>query len=302
MKYKDYYEILGVEKTSTPQDIKKAYRKLAKKYHPDLNKGSEEAAEKLKEVNEAFEVLSDPEKRKKYDQFGSAYQDGMNFDPSQYGYEYTTSSGDFSDFFETIFGGGFGNAGRGFGGSGRGFSASDIFGNFTTNRKRARNRYEIDQYITLEEAYKGGSKQVLASLGGNQTKIDVKWPAGITNGKKIKINGDKFGIDGDIYAKIHIDSKDKLEGVNITKDIEIYPWEAYFGTKKTVQTLEGKIKVNIPKNINTDQKIKIAKKGFKDMKGNVGDLYLQIKIVNPKTLDKETEDFYKEQIKKEHIS
>lgn len=302
MKYKDYYEILGVEKTSTPQDIKKAYRKLAKKYHPDLNKGSEEAAEKLKEVNEAFEVLSDPEKRKKYDQFGSAYQDGMNFDPSQYGYEYTTSSGDFSDFFETIFGGGFGNAGRGFGGSGRGFSASDIFGNFTTNRKRARNRYEIDQYITLEEAYKGGSKQVLASLGGNQTKIDVKWPAGITNGKKIKINGDKFGIDGDIYAKIHIDSKDKLEGVNITKDIEIYPWEAYFGTKKTVQTLEGKIKVNIPKNIITDQKIKIAKKGFKDMKGNVGDLYLQIKIVNPKTLDKETEDFYKEQIKKEHIS
>lgn len=302
MKYKDYYEILGVEKTSTPQDIKKAYRKLAKKYHPDLNKGSEEAAEKLKEVNEAFEVLSDPEKRKKYDQFGSAYQDGMNFDPSQYGYEYTTSSGDFSDFFETIFGGGFGNAGRGFGGSGRGFSASDIFGNFTTNRKRARSRYEIDQYITLEEAHKGGSKQVLASLGGNQTKIDVKWPAGITNGKKIKINGDKFGLDGDIYAKIHIDSKDKLEGVNITKDIEIFPWEAYFGTKKTVQTLEGKIKVNIPKNINTDQKIKIARKGFKDMKGNVGDLYLQIKIVNPKTLDKETEDFYKEQIKKEHIS
>lgn len=297
MKYKDYYEILGVEKTSTPQEIKKAYRKLAKKYHPDLNKGSEEAAEKLKEVNEAFEVLSDPDKRKKYDQFGSAYQDGMNFDPSQYGYEYTTSSGDFSDFFETIFGN-FGKSGGGFGDAGRGFSASDLFGNFTTNRAKPRNRYEIEQYITLEEAYKGGSKEVMISLGGKPNKIEVKWPAGITDGKKIKIKGDKFGIDGDIYAKIHIDAKDRLEGVNIIKDIEVYPWEAYFGTKKTVQTFEGKIKVNIPKNINTDQKIKVAKKGFKDMKGNIGDLYLQIKIVNPKTLDKETEDFYRKQMEK----
>ena len=125
MQYKDYYEILGVEKTATPDEIKKAYRKLAKKYHPDLNGGDEKAAEKLKEVNEAFDVLSDEEKKAKYDQFGNAYSDGMNFDPSQYGYTYTSSGNSgFSDFFETIFGRGAG-----------GFSPSDIFGSFSNRRK-----------------------------------------------------------------------------------------------------------------------------------------------------------------------
>lgn len=296
MKYRDYYEVLGVEKTSSPEEIKKAYRKLAKKYHPDLNGGSEEAAEKLKEVNEAFEVLSDPDKKKKYDQFGSAYQDGMNFDPSQYGYEYTTGGGSgFSDFFETIFGGGgFGGGNFGSGSfGGKGFSASDLFGNFSTNRKRQRNKYDIEQNISLEEAYKGGNRLVPVYLGGQSKNIDVKWPAGITNGKKIKINGDKFDIDGDVYVKLNIESKDKLEGINITKDVEVFPWEAYFGTKKTIETLEGKIKVNIPEKINTDKKIKVAKKGFKDMKGNIGDLYLQVKIINPDRLNPDKEDLYR---------
>ena len=160
MKYKDYYEILGVDKTSTPEEIKKAYRKLAKKYHPDLNKGSEEAAEKLKEVNEAYEVLSDEEKKAKYDQFGSAYQDGMNFDPSQYGYTYTSSGASgFSDFFETIFGSGFGGFSSSTGSNervftsggsqGRGFQ--DLFGQFNGGRKQ-RPRYNIEQNLTIEEA------------------------------------------------------------------------------------------------------------------------------------------------------
>lgn len=292
MKYKDYYEILGVEKTSSQQEIKKAYRKLAKKYHPDLNGGDEAAAEKLKEVNEAFEVLSDEEKKAKYDQFGSVYHDGMNFDPSQYGYSYSSGGeSGFSDFFETIFGGGF-SGGRFSTGSTGGFNMSDIFGG-STNSRRARNKYEIDQHISLKEAYEGGNKELLTSLGGAKNKIEIKWPAGITDGKKIKINGQKFNIDGDIYVKIHIDSKERLDGVDITKDIEILPWEAYFGTKKTVETLEGKIKVSIPKNIQTDKKIKISKKGFKDRKGNVGDLYLQVKIVNPTNLTSEQEEIYR---------
>lgn len=289
MQYKDYYEILGVDKSADQATIKKAYRKLAKKYHPDLNKGSEEAAEKLKEVNEAFEVLSDENKKKKYDQFGSGYFDGMNFDPSQYGYEYTSGGGSgFSDFFETIFG----NASsRGFGGGG--FNASDIFGNFTSKTKK-RNKFEIDQYISIEDAYKGGAKEILTSLGGNQNKIEIKWPAGITDGKRVKIKGEKFGIDGDIYVKMHVGDADaKLEGNNIIKTIEVLPWEAYFGGKKTIQTIEGKIKVNIPQAIRSGQKIKVAKKGFKDMKGVVGDLYLEIKINNPAELTKEKEEIYR---------
>ncbi|MFM1573163.1 J domain-containing protein [Helcococcus ovis] len=291
MKYRDYYEILGVSKSATPQEIKKAYRKLAKKYHPDLNGGSEEAAEKLKEVNEAYDVLSDESKKQKYDQFGSAYHDGMNFDPSQYGYTYTSGTGGFSDFFETLFGNGGFSGAKNFRG---GFSSSDIFGGFGGSSRKQRNRYDLEQFISLEDAYKGGNREVYVSLQGKNRKIEIKWPAGITGGKKIKVKGDRFGIDGDIYVKINIESKDELEGIDIIKDVEVYPWEAYFGTKKTIETLEGKIKVNIPKNIQTDKKIKIAKKGFKDMKSNIGDLYLRIKIVNPINLDKEKEEIYRQ--------
>ena len=292
MQYKDYYEILGVDKKATPDEIKKAYRKLAKKYHPDLNGGDEKAAEKLKEVNEAFDVLSDKDKRAKYDQFGNVYQDGMNFDPSQYGYTYRTSGNSgFSDFFETIFGNG-GFSSRGFSSGGRGFSASDIFGEFR-NQPRARNKYEIEQNINLKDAYNGGEKSINISLNGENKTIKVKWPAGIKSGNKIKINGNNFGIDGDIMVKINIISRDEIDGNDIIKNIDIYPWEAYFGTKKTVETLEGKIKVNIPKQIQTDKKIKISKKGYRDRKGNIGDLYLQIKIINPSNLTEKQEELYR---------
>lgn len=287
MKYRDYYEILGVDKSSTPQDIKKAYRKLAKKYHPDLNAGSEEASEKLKEVNEAYEVLSDPDKKAKYDQFGSAYQDGMNFDPSQYGYSYTTSGGSgFSDFFETIFGN-FSSRG---GSQGRGFQ--DIFGNFSTNRTQ-RPRYDIEQDLDIEEAYRGGQKNIGINLGGEYKEILFKWPEGITNNKKIKIKGDKYGINGDIFVKINVTGKDELEGLDIIKTIDITPWEAYFGTKKVVDIFEGKIKVNIPEGIQTDKKIKLKEKGFKDRNGKIGDMYLKIKIVNPKLNEKQEKIYRK---------
>lgn len=280
MQYRDYYEILGIDKNAKPEEIKKAYRKLAKKYHPDLNSGSEEAAEKLKEVNEAYEVLSDPDKKSKYDRFGSNYRDGMNFDPSDYGYTYSTGGAGFSDFFETIFGGS------------RNFNASDLFGSFTSNRTKKRNRFDLEQYISIEEAFNGGSKEILTSLGGQRNTIEIKWPKGITDGKTIKVNGYKFGIDGDIYVKMHVQGKDELDGIDIIKNIEVAPWEAYFGTKKTVETLYGKIKVNIPEKIETDKKIKIKGKGFKDRKENIGDLYLRIKIKNPK-LNDEQEEIYK---------
>lgn len=286
MKYKDYYEILGVEKNATANDIKKAYRKLAKKYHPDLNGGSKEAAEKLKEINEAYEVLSDDNKKKRYDQFGSAYHDGMNFDPSQFGYSYTTAGASgFSDFFETIFGsGGFNSQ------SSEGFR--DIFKGFSTNQRQHRNKYNISHTINLEEAYKGGEEKVQVYIGNISKEILIKWPAGITNGKSIKIKGEKFDISGDIYVEINIKDVDKLEGIDIIKDIDLYPWEAYFGIDKVIYTLEGKIKVKIPSNVQTDKKIKLKGKGFKDIKGNKGDLYLYIKIKNPK-LSKEQEEIYR---------
>ncbi len=299
MQYKDYYEILGVAKDASDKDIKNAYRKLAKKYHPDLNQGDEQASEKLKEVNEAFEVLSDKDKRQKYDQFGSEYDfsHGANFDPSQYGYgggsyTYTSGgSGDFSDFFNMVFG----RDAASKGGIFDGVDFGDIFGGKPggTRTARPKTRYNMDLSLSLEEAYKGGERSVGVNIGGQSKTVKIKWPSGITNGKKIKVNGKPHGVDGDIYVTISVYSDFEIDGNNLTKTISIFPWEAYFGTEKTVKTLEGTIKYKVPAKIQSGQQIKISGKGFKDMKNNKGDLYIKVQIKNPTNLSPEQEELYK---------
>ncbi len=307
MEYKDYYKVLGVSKSSSADDIKKAYRKLAKKHHPDLNKGNEKSAEKLKEINEAYEVLGDEEKRKQYDQFGSNYDfsGGQNFDPSQYGFDfgnmggngrsYTyTSSGDeggFSDFFNMFFGGngGFGSSGS----SQRG--SRDIFSGFGGRSKPQRQKYDTEISISLKEAYEGAEKALQLNVNGESKTLNIKIPKGILPGKKIKTKGEKIGLDGDIYIKINvIDEKNKLDGLNITKNISVYPWDAALGGKTFVDTLEGKLKVNVPKGIQSGKKIRIPKKGFRDMKGKKGDLYLIIQIKNPENLNGKQKKLYEE--------
>lgn len=302
MEYKDYYKILGVDKKATKGEIKKAYRKLAKKYHPDMNPDDTTAANKFKEVTEAYEVLSDDDKRKQYDTFGSTgnFSAGQNFDPSQYGFDFnfgdggysytSTGGGGFSDFFNMFFGGGAGASQQtsDFGG----FSGFSGFGN-----KRARqpkNKYETEMSISLEEAYNGTKRSLNLNIGGVTKNITVKVPKGITPGKKIRVKGDKYGLDGDIYIKINIiEYKEKLDGLNIIKKIDIYPWDAALGSKEIVQTFEGKIKVTIPKNIKGGQQIRVPKKGFKDMKDNKGDLILEVNITNPSNLSDEQLELYK---------
>lgn len=302
MEYKDYYKILGVDKKATKGEIKKAYRKLAKKYHPDMNPDDTTAANKFKEVTEAYEVLSDDDKRKQYDTFGSTgnFSAGQNFDPSQYGFDFnfgdggysytSTGGGGFSDFFNMFFGGGGGASQQtsDFGG----FSGFSGFGN-----KRARqpkNKYETEMSISLEEAYNGTKRSLNLNIGGVTKNITVKVPKGITPGKKIRVKGDKYGLDGDIYIKINIiEYKEKLDGLNIIKKIDIYPWDAALGSKEIVQTFEGKIKVTIPKNIKGGQQIRVPKKGFKDMKDNKGDLILEVNITNPSNLSDEQLELYK---------
>ncbi|MDO5018082.1 MAG: DnaJ C-terminal domain-containing protein [Lagierella massiliensis] len=302
MEYKDYYKILGLEKSASDQEIKQAYRKLAKKYHPDLNQGDEKASEKLKEINEAYEVLGDKEKRKKYDMFGSNYNftGGQNFDPSAYGfdfsnfgngsYTYTSSSDDgFSDFFNMIFGGLGGRAKESRG------HKRDIFSGFSQRTKPQREKYNTEISISLKEAYEGSDKTLTLNVNGENKNLNIKIPKGILPGKKIRTKGEKIGLDGDIYIKINvIDSVNKLDGLDITKKIKVYPWDALFGDKVVVETLEKKIKVNIPKDIKSGQKIKIHGKGFRDMNGNTGDLYLEVQIVNPDNLTKRQVELYKE--------
>lgn len=301
MEYKDYYNILGVEKTATQDEIKKTYRKLAKKYHPDLNPGDDKAQEKFKEINEAYEVLSDDTKRKQYDQFGQyGFSNGQNFDPSQYGFDfgqggrtYTYSSGDaggFSDFFNAFFGGA--------GGSRGGFDIGDLFGGGRTGGRRTREpqrqSYESELQISIFEGYTGGEREVSLNIGGTHKSIRVKIPKGITPGKKIKVKGDKWGLDGDILFKVSFreEAGTKLEGLDITKKIQVLPWEAALGTKVIVQTLSGKIKLDIPKNTHAGKRMRLPGKGYIDMQGRAGDLYVEIEIINPPQLDEEALKLY----------
>lgn len=323
MKYKDYYETLGVDRSASQEAIKKAYRKLAKKYHPDLHPDDRSNDEKFKEVNEAYEVLGDKEKRQKYDTFGSNYnfQAGQNFDPSDFGfsgfrngggtYTYSTSggSGDFSDFFDLIFGGGSGfGTGRQAGPSGFGGSAGrkkspfadlgDLFHRGSGGKAPGQPPvYQSDLSLSLEEAFQGGSRSLTFNLQGQTKDILVKWPAGIKEGQKIKIRGDKQGLDGDLLLKVHIQTPYELEGLDITMDLEVLPWEAYFGGKKTIDTLHGKIKVKLPAKSRSGQKIRIPGKGYQDRKKNKGDFYLRIMIKNPDRLSPEMEKQYKDAMK-----
>lgn len=302
MQYKDYYKVLGVEKTASEAEIKKAYRKLAKKHHPDVNSGDEKASEKFKEINEAYEVLGDKEKRSKYDQFGSNYDfaGGQNFDPSQYGfdfgnfgngsrtYTYSSSGGDgggFSDFFNMFFGGGFG------GESSR--NKRNVYSGFGDRVNHQRQKYDTEMTVSLKEAYEGTEKTLNLNVNGENKSLFVKVPKGILPGKKIKTKGEKIGLDGDIYIKINvIDEINKLDGLNIVKKIKVMPWDAALGGKVIVDTLEGKVKVNIPKGTLTGGRIRLTNKGFRDMKNNKGDLYLEIQIQNPSNLTEEQIELY----------
>ncbi|BFT66176.1 J domain-containing protein [uncultured Parvimonas sp.] len=297
MEYKDYYKILGVDKNATDAEIKKEYRKLAKKYHPDVNQNDEIAGNKFKEINEAYEVLSDKEKRKQYDMFGSNYNfsGGDNFDPRNYGFSGSfngSNMGGFSDFFNMFFGGESSSSGFG------GFSGFDSFSNANSysgfNRQQQRKKYETSLNLSVKEAYLGVERELYVNINNSPKKITVKIPKGITSGKKVKVNGDKYSIDGDILVKINvINDEYRLEDLDLIKTVSLYPWEAYFGTTKVVETLNGNIRVKIPEKIESMKKIRISNKGYTDLKGKTGDLYLEIVINNPKNLSNDKLELYK---------
>lgn len=347
MKYQDYYKTLGVKKSASDAEIKSAYRKLAKKYHPDLHPNDEKAQEKFKEINEAYEVLGDQEKRKKYDSFGSAYDfaGGQNFDPRDFGfsgfgngdatYTYSTGgAGDFSDFFHLIFDQGFGQEGgqasrvhfRGTGAapgkgsanpfsgfssgfSGKGgfrdlFGQGQGFGGFRSagwpNEKKSAPAYQSDLNISLKEGYEGGQRTVQYQVEGKTKEILVKWPAGIKDGQKIRVRGDKFGLKGDLFVKIHLITMEKLDGLDIIRDLSLTPWEAYFGKKKQIPTLDGPVSIHVPGRSQSGRKIRLQGKGYRDREGKRGDLYLKIAINNPQKLTPQQEDLYRELEKHAH--
>ena len=293
VEYKDYYKILGVSKTATADEIGKAYKKLARKFHPDLNRNDQKAEERFKEVNEAHEVLKDPEKRKMYDQLGPNWQNGQNFQrpPGFENVRFDFGGGGgggfgasgFSDFFETLFGGG----GRGFsGGSFGGNPFEGARGGGFVRQPRKGQDVEANLSLTLEEAFHGGKKTLTLSgaQGGAPRSFEVNIPAGVKNGARIRLAGQgdpgaSGGQAGDMYLKVVLQAHPdfKIDDTDLIYELHLPPWDAALGCKATIPTLSGKVEVSVAPGTSSGKKLRLRGKGLGNGK-NKGDLLVRIAI------------------------
>lgn len=293
MEYKDYYKILGVEKSASQADIKKAYRDLAKKYHPDKNKGDKAAEDKFKDVSEAYEVLGDEQKRKQYDELGSNWrhfqqQGGPYQGQPGGGYRGTYYEGDmgdmfggggsgFSDFFEQFFGGGFAQQG----------------GGFRSGRHAPKGQdYEAEMLITMQEAYSGTSR--LLTVNGQQLRITTK--PGVADGQVLRIKGKggpaaAGGTPGDLYIRVQVQPLPDFErqGDDLHTKLNLDMYTAILGGEVQVNTLTGKIKLKIPAGTQNGKTLRLRGKGM-PVYGKTdqhGDLYVKIEVQLPVHLSDE---------------
>jgi curved DNA-binding protein len=291
MDFVDYYKLLGINKTATSKEIKAAYRKLARKYHPDLNPNDKNAKKNFQQINEANEVLSDPEKRKKYDQYGEDWQHSEQFEKSQqYQQPSSNSRGarfseaqsgrDFSDFFESMFGGA--------GGTGRGRQV----------KYRGEDFY-AELHLDLIDAYKT-HKQTLTVNG---KKIRITIPAGIENEQTIKISGHggtgiSGGPNGDLYIKFTIANHPQWRRLedNLYTSVDLNLYTAVLGGEITIDTLDGKVKLKVKPETQNGTKIKLKGKGFPVYKneGQFGDLFITYTVKIPTNLTEKQKKLFTE--------
>jgi len=304
---KDYYTLLGVSKTATADEIKKAYRRLALKYHPDRNKGDKEAEEHFKEINEAYAVLSDQEKRRQYDMFGAeGFRQRYSQEDIFQGFDVGDVLKDFgfgtSDIFSVLFGGGGGKR-RGvryttftgpFGqrtAGERGADFSDYFARTGAGPAQGRDTV-TDLTITLEEAAKGAERLISIQRDDKVEKIAVKIPPGIDTGKKLRVagkgeSGPGGGPTGDLYVRVNVQKHPLFtrEGSDIYIDHEINFSQASLGTTIEVPTLNGIKKVKVPAGTSGNTKLRLKGEGIPHLKGRgKGDAYVRIVIKVPKKL------------------
>lgn len=291
MEFIDYYKVLGLTKNATEADIKKAYRKLARKYHPDLNPNDTEAEKKFKEINEANEVLSNPENRKKYDQYGKDWKHAEEFEKARQSQRQQRSSqqgshfqgnfneGDFSDFFESMFGGAGGRSYR------------------SRQAKFRGEDYNAELHLDLMDVYTTQKR----TLTVNEKNIRITIPAGVENGQTIKIKGHGGpgiggGPNGDLYLTFVINNSTrfKRDKADLYLDKEIDLYTAVLGGEITLETISGKVKLKVKAGTQNDAKVKLKGKGFPVYKkeGQHGDLYVTYKVKIPESLTTEQKELF----------
>ncbi len=292
--FRDYYETLGVSKTATPDEMKSAFRKLARKFHPDTATDKKSAEEKFKELNEAYEVLSDPEKRSKYDAYGAHWQQGGSPPPPggggrewRQGFPGGGSSGDdgaefhfggtgFSDFFEQMFGG-------------RGERGGGAYDAGAGRRARGQD-VEADVLVSLEEALHGSDRQISFRRGesGKVQTYTVRIPKGVREGQRIRLAGQGSvgvggGTAGDLFLRIKFQKHPELEarGSDIFYDLEIPVHKAVLGCDVEIPTLDGRAKLHVPAGTQNGRQFRIAKRGLPEKGGERGDFYAAVNVMLP---------------------
>lgn len=305
MEYKDYYKILGVERNASKEEIKRAYRKLALKTHPDRNPGNSKAEERFKEINEAYQVLSDPGKRARYDQLGESYTQWQRGGAPAGGFNwedwFTTSpagnvrvggledilGGEFSEFFKRVFGGmpdlGVPSTGR---------------GTTQRNRRSAAPAYEQGVVISLTEAYQGTSRRI--EVDGR--RLEVKIPPGAKTGTKVRVANAiptrVAGQKGDLYLLIEVakDPRFEVKGNDLHTEVTIDLYTAVLGGEVPVQTLAGNVVLTIPAGIQPGQSIRLAGRGMPRLNApdSKGDLYAHIKVKIPHDLTPQQKELFQQ--------
>ena len=291
VKFRDYYETLGVARNASDDDIKKAYRKLARKYHPDLNPNNRQAEERFKELQEAYDVLGDKEKRSKYDQLGQHWKSGSEFtpppnwhtefDPSEMfgrgrqGGFGRQNAGSFSDFFEMFFGG-MGQAAR-------------------PHPSESGGDAETELTLPLIDMHRGTTRTLTVQLGRSRKTIDVRIPPGARHDSRIRIPGG--GPDGaDLYIRLKQDPNSvfTVKDDNTEVEVKITPWEAALGAAIQVPTLDGPSDIRVPPGVTSGQKLRLRGQGLNIRGGGRGDHLVKLSIASPKTLSREEKRLFEE--------
>jgi curved DNA-binding protein len=302
MEYKDYYKILGVSKTASDKEIKAAYRRLAKKHHPDINPGNKEAEARFKEIGEAYDVLSDKEKRKRYDTLGENWQSygqrPQGWPGSQGGgvridFEDLGGAGGFSEFFRTFFGGG---GGPGFGGGRPGFGGARFPGEEIPEATDAEG--EVD--LTLDEVLKGTTREV--ALAGSKRRVEVKIPPGVRDGSRVRVAGEggrgAGGRKGDLYLTVRVAPNPNFErrGDDLQTTVRVSLTAAVLGGEAEVPTLDGAVGIKIPPGTPSGQVFRLRGHGLPRLgeKGARGDLMATLTVDLPRSLTDRQKELFEE--------